>query len=167
MSTLAERIKQANPWLGKIPLGSHGSGAIQKKYWKVTSDFVRIRDASEFAGRCISCGKRMDWQDLQAGHCKSWASCRGYSKWDMLNIFGQCSYCNHNADALVGKNFTEEIKKRYGKERLDYIENLSKYPSEKLEDFEIVDMMKTRLREMADLPIQPDYYYKVKDLIYG
>jgi len=44
---------------------------------------------------------------------------------------------------------------------------LASYPSEKLEDFEIVDMMKARLREMADLPIQPDYYYKVKDLIYG
>lgn len=167
MSTLAERIKQANPWLGKIPLGSHGSGAIQKKYWKVTSDYVRIRDFYQFKGKCISCNKRMDWQDLQAGHCKSWASCRGYSKWDMLNLFGQCPYCNKFGDALTGKNFTEEIKNRYGQERIDYIEKLSSYPSEKLEDFEIIDKIKVILRKMGGLPIQPDYYYKVKDLIYG
>ena len=165
MSTLAERIKKENPWIGKIPLGSHGSGAIQKKYWKVTSDFVRIRDAYSYGGRCVSCPRTMQWQDLQAGHAKAWAVCHGYSKWDMDNIFGQCPYCNKSGDALTGRAFTDEIRRRHGKKRLDYIESLSRVPLEKIEDHILVGLMKVRLQEMADLPEQPEYYYQVKYLI--
>lgn len=165
MSTFAQRIKASNPWLGKIPPGAHGSGPIQKKYWKVTSDFVRIRDFYAFGGECISCPRRLDWIDLQAGHCKAWGACRGYSKWDLLNIFGQCPYCNKNGDALTGQTFIDKIKYRYGKSRLQYIEELAKYPTEKLEDFQIVEKMKALLREMGNLPTQPDYYEKIKQYI--
>lgn len=143
-------------------MGSHGSNPTQKRYWKVTSDFVRIRDFHEWNGRCISCNSFFyNWNDLQAGHYKSYASCRGYSKWDMNNLFGQCGKDNRFGDGLTGKTFTETIIKRHGQERMDYIENLSSYPSEKMDDYIITQKIKAVIEQMALLPEQPEYYQKV------
>jgi hypothetical protein len=143
-------------WLTKIPMGSHGSNPTQKRFWKVTSDFVRIRDSKL---GCIVCGRITD---LQAGHYKSWASCRGFSKWDMKNIFGECAYCNTGFNGNeVGAKFKENIIKRHGQERMDYIENLSSYPSEKMDDYIITQKIKAVIEQMALLPEQPEYYQKV------
>lgn len=159
-------LKSLYPWLGKIPQGSHGSGSIQKKYWKVTSDLVRIRDFHEWKGLCISCTRRsQSWGEFQAGHCKAWGACRGYSKWDTLNIFGQCPFCNQNGDVLTGKYFLETVRIRYGQERIEHIEKLASYPTEKMDDYHIAGLIKSRLLEMKELPEQPDYYSKVEALL--
>lgn len=147
-----------------IPTGSHGSNATQKRYWKVTSDFVRIRDFYKYK-TCIACGKRVShWEDLQGGHYKSWASCRGYSKWDTMNIFGECPICNTGFNSNeVGASFKEGILKRYGQERIDYINSLTSYPSEKMENHIIEQKIIERLEEMRDLPEKPDYWYKYEN----
>lgn len=143
------------PFVVKIPQGSHGSGKYQKKYWKVISDIIRIRD--EKLG-CITCGRRFVWNDAkwQACHYKSWGSCRGYSKYDTKNIFGGCSYCNTgwNANTLP---FKERIIALHGQERIDYIDMLDKYPTQKLDDYEICLMIKEALKEFDKLPFKPDY----------
>lgn len=148
-----------------IPPGSHGSTPAQKRYWKVTSDFVRIRDFYKY-GSCIACGRRAShWSELQGGHYKSWGSCRGYSKWDINNIFGECGICNTGFNSNeVGANFKEGIIKRHGQERMDYIDKLASYPTEKMEDFEIELKIIDRLEEMKSLPEQPEYYSKYKNL---
>ncbi len=149
-------------WLGCIPQGTHGSSIIQKKYWKVTSDFVRIRDFYKYKGVCICCNKPKEFERIQAGHYKSWASCRGYSKWDVLNIFGECDYCNTGFNGNeVGALFKEGILRRYGQERLQYIANLAYYPTEKLEDYEIVEKIRKVIVDMSSLPAKPDYYEKI------
>ena len=144
-----------------IPLGSHGSTPTQKRYWKVTSDFVRIRDFYKYK-RCIACGRFANhWSELQGGHYKAWASCRGYSKWDKDNIFGECGICNTGFNSNeVGANFKEGIISRHGQERMDYINSLSSYPTEKMEDYIIEDKIIEVLEEMKSLPEQPEYYYK-------
>lgn len=148
-------------WLGCIPQGTHGSSIIQKKYWKVVSDFVRIRDFEKY-GTCISCGLNKPFERIQAGHYKSWASCRGYSKWDTMNIFGECDFCNTGFNSNeVGAKFRDGIIKRYGQERIDYIESLSSYPTEKLEDHVIVDKIKSVILDMSTLKAKPDYYEKI------
>ena len=148
-------------WLGPIPQGAHGSNIVQKKYWKLVSDYVRIRDFETY-GTCIACGMRKPLERLQAGHYKSWASCRGYSKWDVLNIFGECDYCNTGFNSNeVGAKFRDNIIKRYGQERMDYIEALSSYPTEKMEDHVIVEKMKDVLEKMKELKQKPEYYDKV------
>lgn len=147
-------------WLNKVPLGAHGATSIQKKYWRVVSDTVRMRD---FKLGCISCGRKPEsWQGLQAGHYKSWASCRGYSKWDMLNIFGQCGFCNTGFNSNeVGANFKEGILLRHGLERLVYIQQLSAHPTEKMEDHVIVEKIRTLILDMKVFENKPDYYYLV------
>lgn len=162
MVLLSNMFKYTPPkWLGPIPQGSHGSSIIQKKYWKVTSDFVRTRDFEKY-GTCIACGLATPLEKLQGGHFKSWASCRGYSKWDMLNIFGECSYCNTGFNGNeVGAKFRDGIVRRYGQERLNYIDSLDSYPTEKLEDHVIVDKIKKVILDMSILKNKPDYYEKI------
>lgn len=154
------------PWLSKIPQGSHGHGKYQKKLWRVVSDTVRIRDWTKYK-RCICCGRvATDWKYLQAGHYKAWSVCNGFSKWDMKNIFGECGICNTGFNGNeVGAKFKEGIIERHGQERIDYIDMMRKYPSEKLEDFKCALLIKEILKEMKDLKTKPDYWYKVKDLI--
>lgn len=151
------------PWIKKIPQGSHGSGKYQKKYWKVISDIVRIRDEKK---GCITCRRHFVWNDprWQACHYKSWASCRGYSKYDTKNIFGGCSYCNTgwNANTLP---FKDNIIKHYGQERIDYIDTLDRYPTQKMDNFEICLLIKEALKEFKTMEETPDYWQKIKNMI--
>lgn len=153
-------------WLNKIPQGTHGSGIAQKKLWRVCSDYVRIKDFYQF-GTCISCGKRFThWRDGQCCHFRAYSVCRGYSKWETNNLFLGCSACNTAYDSnLVGKRFAEGIVERYGKQRLEQLENMTNRPIEKLEDSVIVEMTKDLIILMADLPEQPDYWKQAYDLI--
>jgi hypothetical protein len=147
-------------WLGCIPQGTHGSGIIQKKYWKVISDYVRITDWYKYKV-CISCGKHIEhWSMGQAGHYRAWSVCRGYSKWDPINIFMQCAYCNNSNDNLVSTNFAKNIVIRYGQDRLDTLENFTNRQTDKLEDHVIVGFIEKVIKDMGDLPEQPEYYQK-------
>lgn len=151
-------------WIKKIPVGSHGSTIFQKKLWKVTSDTVRIRDWYEYK-ICIACDRNApNWQYLQAGHYKAFSVCRGYSKFDTKNIFGECGICNTGFNGNeTGTKFKEGILKRYGQGRIDYIDMLQKYPSEKMDDFKCCLLIKEVLKEMKNLPEQPDYWHQCQE----
>ena len=161
-----QNLDKQFPWINKIKDGSHGHGKWQKRYWRVVSDTVRIRDWYKYK-TCICCGRRISsWKELQAGHYKAWSVCKGYSKWDMKNVFGQCGICNTGFNGNeVGVKFKEGILARYGQERMDYIDMLSKYPSEKMDDFKCALMIKEVVKDMKYLPEQPDYYQAVMNLI--
>lgn len=149
-------------WITKIKPGSHGSTPTQKRYWRVVSDSVRIRDWYKYK-RCIACNNPIyNWQDSQAGHYRAWAVCRGYSKWDKLNIFGECAICNTGFNGNeIGAMFKEGIIKRYGQDRIEYINKLSSYPSEKMDDLVIEQKIINEIIEMEKLPEKPDYYYQI------
>lgn len=163
MSRLSIFIEKTYPWIKKIPQGSHGHGKYQKKLWKVTSDYVRIRDWYEFK-RCISCNKIVEhWSSLQGGHFRAFSICRGYSKFDEVNVFGQCAKCNTAYDSnLIGKEFAKNIVARYGQSRLDLLEKFHIRELEKLEDDKIVYMTWQLLQKMKELPEQPDYFSKLE-----
>lgn len=146
-------------WLTQVPQGSHGASIYQRKLWKVTSDYVRIRDFYIY-GACISCQRRMNsWKEGQAGHYKAYSVCRGYSKWDLDNIFMQCSTCNTAYDGnVVGRMFAEGIVERCGKERLETLERFGSKPLEKLDNLVIIGLTHELIKSMADLPEQPEYY---------
>lgn len=160
-----QNLDKQFPFIKKIPDGSHGHGKYQKRLWRVTSDTVRIRDWYKHKGICIACGRYIsNWKYLQAGHYKSWACCKGFSKWDQKNIFGECGICNTGFNGNeTGAKFKEGIIKRYGKKRMDYIDMLSKYPSEKMDDFKCCLLIKEVLKEMKDLPDQPEYWYSCQE----
>ena len=104
----------------------HYFGSIKRKYrykdkvkdkaWAILSDYVRVRD---FKKGCISCGKRPEtWRELQGGHYVN-AGIGGVElSFDVLNVNGQCGYCNMGGMDL-GANYKMELDRRYGEGTAD------------------------------------------------
>jgi hypothetical protein len=164
-----EPSRGSSAWLGGIPQGTHGSTIIQRKLWKVTSDFKRISDWYDFGGKCISCNCRVEhWSVLQGGHYRAWSICRGYSKFSFENIFGQCAFCNSAGGRInkdthsVGHNFGMGIVERYGLDRLMELENYESKPTAKMDDFIMVEMIKDIIIKMDVLPEKPSYYQNAR-----
>lgn len=66
---------------------------LKRKVWKEFSIFIRTRGAdSEGFNRCVTCGVRLHWKELHAGHFL-----RGRLNANLLNetsCWPQCSFCN-------------------------------------------------------------------------
>lgn len=129
------------PWFSSLPAGSHGSGRVQKKYWKVVSDYVRKRDFEKYDGRCVSCSKRLEhWKDGHAAHFRKYSLCNSWFKFDIDNIALSCPICNKRDDGPIGFAFGQELIRRYGPHHLEWIEKENlKYKGVKMEDWEIVE----------------------------
>lgn len=164
--TYYKELLAQNKWLNKIPLGSHGSTPLQKKLWKVTTDYVRIYDFITY-GKCPSCNRPFtSWQEAQGGHYRAYSLCKGYKKFDRLNVFAQCAYCNSrmNEDKFEGgRIFSQNIVKRYGQSRLDLINTYTQGSPEKLEVPKLIEMINELLGLFEELDIKPDYYYKIAE----
>ena len=151
-------------WIGSIPQGSHGTGKIQKKAWKVTSDYVRIQNYHTYGGVCPGCNqfKFTTWKDGQCGHFKSWGASNSYAKYFLKNLLMICANCNNNENGLIGFNMGAELLERYGEDVIDEIDeenNLRR--GQKIEDMVLVGMIELLIIGMGKLPEQPDYYQKV------
>lgn len=136
-------------WFMSIPVGSHGSNPVQKRYWKVISNFVRQRDFEKYNGKCVSCSARLErWQDGDAAHFKRYSVCNSYFKYNEKNIALSCKHCNHNDDGVVGYNFGQTLIKRYDKNHIAWIEKENlKWRGVKLENYEIVERVEKLMEE--------------------
>lgn len=151
-------------WIGGIPQGSHGSTSIQKKTWKVISDFVRIKDYYNYGGICPGCMtfKFYSYKDMQAGHWKSWGASNSYAKYEMRNLCGICANCNNNENGQIGFNIGMELIARYGEDNPEYIDEQNNYHrGKKMEDIVLVGIIEMLINRMKDLPEKPDWYNKV------
>lgn len=130
-------------WFKALPVGSHGNTPSQKKAWKVVSDYVRERDFKKYAGKCVSCFRRLDrWQDGQAAHFRPWSICNGMHKFCTVNLALSCPICNYNSGADVGHEFGEELKRRYGEDVFKVLkEDNENHRGKKIEEWELVEMV--------------------------
>jgi hypothetical protein len=76
---------------------SKSLGYYKKKAWKAFSDFIRTRDSlsttkSTEKCRCVTCGKTVDFSEIQAGHAI--AGRHNSILFDTELVNGQCSGCN-------------------------------------------------------------------------
>lgn len=151
-------------WVKAIPEGSHGSGTLQKRLWRLVSDFVRIRDWCKYK-RCVATGKLIKrWQDGDAGHFRSWSKCNGMMKFDENNIFLQSKQSNGFGDKEDWDAFEYEmIRRGYDPEGFR-IENI-KHSMEQITISKIEEKMKDIIGKMAELPDKPEYYYRVTSLL--
>jgi hypothetical protein len=159
---VSKKRQTVRKWYTCIPEGSHGSTTIQKRFWKITSDYVRIRDFYKYKGKCVSCRTVFySWQEGQACHWKRWTSCNSYMKFYLDNLALGCATCNKFGDQETGYNFTVEMKNRYGENFADTIEAKNKLAhGGKLEDYIILDMMIALLNNFTKLDEMPDYVEK-------
>lgn len=156
-------------WIRAIPESqSHGSGTLQKRLWRVTSDFVRIRDWYRFSGHCVATGAYIPhWSQGDAGHWKSYSVCNGLFKFETLNIHLQSKSSNGWGGQEVGHNFAEELKRRWGPDILDVINDANKSHASKLKftTEEVLARIQLTLEGMEILQEQPDYYARVVHLL--
>lgn len=131
-------------WFMAVKPGAHGNSPAQKRLWRIVSEYVRQRDFKKYHGKCVSCSKTLDsWQDGQAAHFKPWSVCNGSFKYNVDNLALSCYFCNMNSGADIGYRFGEEMKRRHGKNHLDWIEQQNlKHRSEKLDVLFCIELAK-------------------------
>ena len=112
------------------------------------SKYIRLRDAdSSGYVRCITCGTRKYWKDVDAGHFQTRAK---YStRWDERNVNAQCKGCNM---VNGGQQYVHglAIDKKFGEGTADELVILSN------------QIVKLSTREILDLA--EEYKNKFKEL---
>lgn len=153
-------MKKLPSWIKAIPESqAHGSGTLQKRLWRVTSDYVRIRDWYQFDSSDIVTGKKIrHWTEGDAGHWKSYSVCRGMFKFDPANIHLQSKISNAWGGQEIGHMFGENLKRRYGDTYLQELTAINNSHSLKFTDGEISGQILKVISMMEYLPEQPDYY---------
>ena len=81
---------------------------LEKKAWKVFSEYIRKRD-----GRCFTCGARKELKELDAGHFY-----HGKLDFDEMNIHAQCTKCNRFLHGNLGE-YAIRLIDTYGREAFD------------------------------------------------
>lgn len=108
------------------------------KLWSTLKEVINKRDGDT----CISCGTvGLRGHNKHGGHFLPSASCGGFLRYDIRNVWVQCSSCNLFRNG-AGAEYTLELQKRFGnkfvesiiadkqvtiKLDLEYIEALTKY----------------------------------------
>lgn len=153
-------------WVKAIPESqAHGSGTLQKRLWRLVSDFVRIRDWYRYDGRCVATGRYIaHWTLGDAGHFISWSKCNGMFKFDRSNIHLQSKSSNGWGDRDDWKAFEKELVRRVNPDIVEALERVNRSSDIKIPTSYLIVEMQEVLREMEFLPEQPDYYARVLTL---
>lgn len=153
-------------WVKSIPpTGSHGSGHLQKRLYRLVSDTVRIRDWYKFKGLCIATGTRIPhWSAGDGGHFISYSICRGMMKFDIKNIHLQSKHSNMLSTREDWQQFEAELIRRYGIQYLNDLEDENKRTPLKFSTQDILDLMSKLLEDMKKLPEQPEYWARAYEL---
>lgn len=89
----------------------------KEKLWKTLKQVISIRDGDT----CISCGaKGIHGHNKHGGHFIPSASCGGFLRYDIRNVWVQCATCNlyHSG---AGAEYTIELQKRFGKKFVEQL----------------------------------------------
>lgn len=151
-------------WVKSIPKSTtHGSGDLQKRLWRVVSDYVRIRDWYQFGGRCVATGEYiLRWTEGDAGHYISYSKCNGMFKFDIWNVHLQSKSSNGWGGMAIGHSFGEELKRRHGETFLDELKEENKrHINEKVDNEIVLQEIIDIIQLMSSLPEQPEYYNRV------
>lgn len=138
---LPKKGYQEPKWFKAIKPGAHGQTPAQKRLWRVVSEKYRQDDWNTHGPYCVSCGGYLeDWRSGQLAHYKAWANCHGWFKFERKNLALSCGRCNKINDGFVAEKFRQELRRRYGDNVIDWIqqENL-RHQGEKLETWALVD----------------------------
>ena len=149
-------------WLKCVPEGQHGSGTLQKRLWRLTSDYCRIRDWHKFGGKCVATGKYLEtWNHGQGGHFKSWQKCNGMYKFHPDNIHLQTAWSNSWGDKDDWQQFEEELIRRYGEQHLLKIEVQNGSTQARITPAMVRQDIELKISLIAQLPEKPPYWNRL------
>ncbi len=157
--------KDTQAWIKAIPRGSHGSGHLEQRLWRLKSDFVRIRDWTAF-GTFIDTGAKIEnWYDAHAGHYRSYAECNGMFKFHEMNIHAQSAMGNKLGTSTIWEAYKANLTRRYGEEFLIAIDGSNhNWPLKKNTALVLKEMHRT-LKMLGMMEIKPPYYERVMMLL--
>jgi len=93
------------------------NASAKKKCWQAFAEFIRLRDASDGYGECISCGKKVEYPNSSGhwhcGHFYPRSTSPAALYFDEKNCNGQCSHCNVFLDGNE-EGYGDGLIKRYG-----------------------------------------------------
>lgn len=116
----------------------------KRDLWKVFSLYIRLRDK----GVCISCGKRGDIKEMDAGHyIPKTAGLSIY--FDEKNVHCQCTYCNRYMHGNLTRYALGLIEK-YGNGILEELES-KRNISRKFSIFDYQDLIKEYKEKVKEL----------------
>ena len=152
-------------WLKAIPESkAHGAGTYQKRLWRLTSDYVRIRDWYEY-GVCAATGVSFEhWSKAHAGHLKPYSNCNGLYKFDVRNIHMQHGYSNKHGNYDTFRDFEKVVVNR-GYDFKKFERENQKAAGCSLRDNEVEEAIKFLLKKMKKLPEQPAYFERSYSLL--
>lgn len=115
---------------------------LKQDLQKIFNEFIRLRDLDRFNDTfvCISCGKTLPKESMNAGH---FFAVSGYDglRFDPMNVNGECQGCNcFNESHLIG--YHDNLLSKIGKEELrllkeradDYKMNGNKFNRAQIEE---------------------------------
>ena len=93
---------------------------LKKILWRWFSLFIRLRDSKEGVGKCISCGKFIEFgANWHAGHYIP--KTKGSLYFDEQNVNGQCKACNKfRSGNLI--SYREGLINKIGEPRVKLLE---------------------------------------------
>jgi len=110
---------------------------------KVFSEYIRRRYAKNGIAKCVTCGKKDHWKNLQAGH---FMSRKHYAtRWDEENVEVQCMACNVYR---YGEQYL--FAKHLGEKKADELLAKSR-TMVKIKDWELQDMIEIYKKKLLEL----------------
>jgi len=110
---------------------------------KVFSEYIRRRYAKNGIAKCVTCGKKDHWKNLQAGH---FMSRKHYAtRWDEDNVEVQCMACNVYR---YGEQYL--FAKHLGEKKADELLAKSR-TMVKIKDWELQDMIEIYKKKLLEL----------------
>lgn len=156
--------KGTDAWIKAIPRGVHGSGHLQQRLWRLKSDFVRIRDWTQFGTFIDTAVPICNWYDAQAGHWRSFAECRGMFKFHEMNIHAQSPKGNSWPTSTTWENYRKNLTNRYNSQFIDAIDLSNKNWPLKITTELVLKEMERTIRMIEMLSTQPPYWERMMKL---
>lgn len=98
--------------------------SLKKKAWSLLSQYKRLSAAdSNGYAKCVTCGSRKHWKELQAGHFVPQAQGNA-ARFDENNVHVQCYRCNINLGGN-GAEYSAFILSTYGEEEYNRLRGLA------------------------------------------
>ena len=118
------------PKRGRKRAKSEGLPALDRKLWKLFSQFIRKRDCPNGYGKCITCGKLKPYAEMDAGHFVGRR--HKATKFDEKNVNVQCRYCNR-FNSGESYAYSLAIDRKYGAGTAETLYNLSRMRGSRLD----------------------------------
>lgn len=117
----------------------------KKKLWKAFATYIRLRDAPNGYGNCISCNKMVaypnDTGNWHAGHYYPRSVTYGTLYFDEYNVNGQCRHCNTYLEGNK-QGYEKGLKRKYGQSVFDHFDLTRAVGVKKCHDFEYNEIAK-------------------------